>query len=79
MLIANWRGVLKHAWSVRLLAGAALFSGLEVALPFLDGYLPISEWGRALIYFGVTVAALALRFVAQPSVAEAAPPSRSKD
>lgn len=64
-LIANWRAVLKHAWSVRLLLLAAVLSGLEVALPFLDGLLPISPGVFALLSFGATVGAFVARFVAQ--------------
>lgn len=35
-LVANWRVVLRKAWSIRLMALAAVLSGLEVALPFMD-------------------------------------------
>ncbi len=42
-LIPDWRRVLARAWSIRLLALLILFSGLEVALPFFDGTLPISR------------------------------------
>ncbi len=67
-LVPNWRRVLRYAWSVRILALAAIFSGLEVALPFVDAQLPISDRARALVYFVITVTALILRFVAQPAV-----------
>ena len=65
-LVANWRTVLRCAWSVRLLVFAAVFSGLEVALPFVDQYLPITDQVRGLVYFVVTVLALVSRFIAQP-------------
>lgn len=65
-LVANWRAVLRRAWSVRFLVFAAVFSGLEVALPFIDQYLPITDRGRGFIYFAVTVLALVSRFIAQP-------------
>lgn len=64
-LIDNWRRVLKRAWSVRILALAAVFSGLEVALPFFDGTLPLTDRQRGAVYFAVTVAALVARFLAQ--------------
>lgn len=39
-LVHNWGDVLKWAWSVRLMLLAGVFSGLEQAVPLLDGYLP---------------------------------------
>jgi hypothetical protein len=36
-LVANWRAVLRCAWSIRLMILAGLLSGVEVALPLLDG------------------------------------------
>lgn len=66
--VDNWRRVLRHAWSVRVLALLVLFSGLEVALPFFYGALPITDWQRGGIYFVVSGLAALLRFVAQPSV-----------
>lgn len=38
-LIPDWKDVLKSAWSVRLIILAALFSGAEVALPFLGDFI----------------------------------------
>jgi len=43
-LVANWRAVLRRAWSVRLMLAAGLLSGAEIALPLLDGLLPIDEF-----------------------------------
>jgi lysozyme len=40
-LIDSWRVVLRRAWSIRLILLAALLSGLEVALPILDGFLTL--------------------------------------
>ena len=67
-LIPDWRRVLARAWSVRLLALLILFSGLEVALPFFDGALPISDRMRGLIYFAVTALATVLRVMPQRSL-----------
>ena len=39
--VANWRAVLRKAWSARLMLLAALLSGAEVVLPLLGGILPI--------------------------------------
>jgi hypothetical protein len=36
-LVANWRRVLRYAWSIRLMLFAGLLSGLELVLPLLDG------------------------------------------
>jgi len=38
-LNADWRLVLKRAWSVRLMVLAALLSGAEVSLPFLEDFI----------------------------------------
>ncbi len=40
-LIAEWRRVLLRAWSIRLLLLAGALSGLELTLPYLDGYVPL--------------------------------------
>lgn len=64
-LIENWRWVLRCAWSVRVLVFAAIFAGLEVALPFVDTLLPFGTRGLAAVYFSVTVLALIFRFKAQ--------------
>ncbi|RYE43597.1 MAG: hypothetical protein EOP24_27620 [Hyphomicrobiales bacterium] len=65
--IADWRRVLKHAWSVRLMIVAALLSGAEAALPFLD--LPIPAGLFAILTLLVTVAAFVARFIVQRSLA----------
>ncbi|KQZ26580.1 hypothetical protein ASD50_04035 [Mesorhizobium sp. Root552] len=41
-LVSNLKRVLCHAYSIRFLPLAGILSGLEVALPLLDGILPIS-------------------------------------
>ena len=67
-LVANWRRVLSRAWSVRFILLAALFSGAEIALPYLDGYLPIGRGVFAALTFAATAGAFAARLVAQSSV-----------
>jgi len=64
-LIPDWKEVLKHAWSVRLMILDALLSGAEVALPLLNGLLPVSPGVFAGLSFLVVVAAFVARFVAQ--------------
>lgn len=70
--IANWRRVLKHAWSVRLMILAALLSGGEAALPLLD--LPIPAGLFAILTLLVTVAAFVARFVVQSSLTPSTEP-----
>ncbi|PRD42191.1 hypothetical protein C5748_17145 [Phyllobacterium phragmitis] len=56
MLVKNWRDVLRRAYSIRLMIIAAILSGVEVALPLLDGLLPIPP-GVFAALSGLTVAA----------------------
>jgi len=70
-LVQDWKRVLKRAWSVRLMLVAALLSGLEVAIPYLDGYVDIPPRLFALLS-GLTVAAAFIaRIVAQKGVSDA--------
>jgi len=67
-LITDWKRVLQRAWSVRLMLIAALLSGLEVAMPYLDGYVDIPPRLFALLS-GLTVAgAFIARIVAQRGI-----------
>jgi hypothetical protein len=69
-LVRNWRAILKRAWSMRFMALAVVFSGLEVALPLLDGVLPIHRgWFAALCGVSVAIAMIA-RLVMQRGVHE---------
>lgn len=66
-LVPHWRRVLKHAWSIRLMLLAGLLSGLEVALPLIDGLFDIPQ-GVFAALSGLTVAAaFVARIVAQPA------------
>lgn len=40
-LIADWRKVLRYAWSIRFIVLAVLFSTAEVAVPMMQGYVDI--------------------------------------
>lgn len=64
-LVPDWRDILRHAWSLRLMILAALLSGAEVALPLLGGLLPIPTGVFAGLSFLVVVGAFIARFVAQ--------------
>ena len=69
-LLHNWRAVLRSAWSVRLMVIAAVLSGLEVALPFLDGVIDVRPGVLALASGLVTAAALIARILAQSNLPE---------
>lgn len=63
-LSTDWRAVLRHAWSVRLMLLAALLTSVEAVLPFFSDFVP--RWPFAALTFVVVTAALIARFVAQP-------------
>lgn len=67
-LVANWRAVLKRAWSMQLIALSLLFSGLEVAVPFLNGLLPVSQGTFAVLAGLSTIAAGIARLLVQMNV-----------
>lgn len=61
--IADWRTVLRKAWSLRLMLLAAVLSAVEVALPFFQPDLPR---GLFALLSAVTVGgAFVARLVAQ--------------
>lgn len=66
-LASDWKRVLRHAWSVRLIAIAAILSGIEAVLPLI-GAFPVSEAIQIAIAVAtpiVVAAAFVARFVAQ--------------
>lgn len=64
-LLPDWWKILKGAWSIRWAAAAALFSGAEVALPFIDMVSDIPR-GRFAALSGIcTAAAVLSRLLAQ--------------
>ena len=74
-LVGNWRAVLRHAWSIRIILAAALLSVLEAALPYLG--LPIPPGTLAVLAALLSLAAAGARLVAQQAfgrLAEAAQP-----
>lgn len=64
-LIPDARRVLTRAWSVRLFALAAVLTGLEAVLPFLEFALPIPAVAYRLLVFAVVAGGLVTRFIAQ--------------
>lgn len=67
-LLSNWRDILRHAWSVRLLVLAFVLTCAEVALPLLDGYLPIPRGTFAILTGLATAGAFVARLVAQSKI-----------
>lgn len=70
-LVADWRRVLRHAWSVHLTIAAALVAligAADTAWPFLDGIVPVSPTVFALIAGVLSFAATLSRFVYQPEM-----------
>lgn len=72
-LTPNWREVLRHAWSIRLMLVAGLFSGLEVALPFMRDFFPLDPGVFATLAFVTTAAAFVARLIAQRNTQEGIP------
>jgi hypothetical protein len=64
----DWKLILRRAWSVRLLIVAAGLSGVEAALPYLYGFVPLPPALFALAMLVVVAAAFAARLVAQDSI-----------
>lgn len=70
-LYANWREILRKAWSVRFMLAAAIFTGIEAALPILQPVLDgtVIPTGLFAALSGLaTSAALVARIVAQKDV-----------
>lgn len=65
-LIDDWKRVARKAWSVRLIALAAILSGAEVVLPMFADAFPRTLF--SILSFLVVAGALVARFVAQPKM-----------
>lgn len=66
----QWREILKRAWSIRFMAAATLFAGLEAAVPFLEDVLPVDRGTFAALAFVATAGAMASRVIAQRNLTE---------
>lgn len=69
-LIPNAGQVLRKAWSIRLMIIAGILSGVEVALPFLEGWLPVPTGTFAALSGITTAAAFYARIVAQKGITD---------
>lgn len=65
-LLPEWRQIIRHAWSVRLMLLAVALSALEAALPYLP--LPIPHGLAAALASIVALAAGFSRLVAQQAL-----------
>ena len=70
-LASDWKRVLRHAWSVRLILLAGLLSGIEAALPLIGGFIPIPPAAFAGATLIVVAAAFVSRLIAQEKVSDA--------
>lgn len=65
-LDTGWKTILRKAWSIRLIVLAGVLSGVEVVIPYFDGYLPHGVFAALST---ITVAsAFVARIVAQKDV-----------
>ena len=63
-LIYNWKHILKHAWSIRLILLAGVLSGVEVILPLFVDAVPRGVF--AVLSLVVSGGGVVARLVAQP-------------
>ena len=62
-LIDDWRRILRKAWSIRMAALAAFFSGAEIIVPLFQDALPRGVF--AALSFVTVAGAFVARLVAQ--------------
>lgn len=67
-LVANWRRVLRHAWSIRLIVLTWLLTAAEVGFGFFTDDPPLPRATFAALAMATTLAAAIARFVAQRTV-----------
>lgn len=68
--VANWRAVLRRAWSIRLMILAGLLTAAEVALPLLDGFIDLPRGLFAALSGIATGGAFVARLIAQKDIEE---------
>jgi hypothetical protein len=67
-LLPNWRQIVRHAWSLRLIVIAGLFSAAEVALPLAKDVVPVPTGVFALLSAAATAGAFWSRLVVQKKI-----------
>ena len=70
--IEDWKLKFTKLWSIRLALLTAVFSALEVALPFFSGLVPAGTMASLAAF--TAVGSAVARLIAQPSLAAAVPP-----
>ena len=65
-LYANWKEILRKAWSIRLMIVAGLLTGIEVILPLFHENIPRNLFAALSLVF--VASALVARLVAQRDV-----------
>lgn len=70
-LSRDWKRIVKHSASFRLLVLAALLTGAEAALPFFGDIFGFGARGFAALTFFIVAGALVARVVAQKAFEEA--------
>lgn len=68
MLIANWRAVLKRAWSVRFIILAILLQGIDIVVQITVGQMTEVSWTLRIAAGISGMAALAARFIPQKGI-----------
>lgn len=66
--LPHWKQVLQRAWSVRLNAAAIVLTGLEMAVPYFEGVLPIPRGAFGALAGAVSMAAIYARIVQQDNL-----------
>jgi hypothetical protein len=64
-LLDDWRAILRHAWSVRLILLAGLLAGIEAALLVLQPVINLPLLALAIASGILTFGALVARLLAQ--------------
>ena len=70
ILAPNWKRILKHAWSIRMLALVVVVNGADTAWQYFDGYFPLSKVWFGIVAFGLSMGAIYARIVYQPKLHE---------
>lgn len=66
MLIDNAVAVIKKAWSIKLAVISAIFSAMEVALPFFTDVVPSGS--LAMVALVTAIGSAVMRVVYQPAI-----------
>ena len=67
-LARDWKKVLKHAWSVRLMALGVALQVLDAAMPYLPAIIPAYPGVLLLFSIASILGGLISRFIAQKTV-----------